>query len=96
MLMRKYWVGIFAVVVVVVGELVLGFSVRVESAGGGVVGRMMVGNDVISAVCGWRWCLMVVGAVVCSVWVAGGGVSSGIGCRRACVDLVVDLVAAVG
>ena len=42
---------------------------------------------------------MLVGAVVCSVCSAGGDVSSGVGCRRAGVDLVVvvvGLVAVVG
>ena len=56
-----------------------------------------VGDGVISAVCGLRWCLMAVGAVVCSVWTAGGDVSFfGVGCRCAGVDVfVVGLVAAV-
>ena len=84
----------------VLRDLILGFFVGGESGEeGGVVGRMMIGVGVFSAVCGLRWCLMVVDAVVCSVWTAGGNVSfSGVGCRRAGVDLVVGvgLVAAVG
>ena len=64
------------VLVVYFGDLILGFFVGGESGeGGGVVGSMMVGEGVISAVCGWRWCLTVVGAVFCSVWMASGGVS---------------------
>ena len=78
--------------------MVLGFFVGGESGeGGGVAGSMMVGDGVISAVCDWHWCLMVVGALVCSVWTAGGGVSfSGVGCRRAGGDPVAGLVAVVG
>ena len=84
-------------VVVVVGDLVLGFVLRGETVeGGGDVGCMMVDDGVISAVCGWRWCLMVVGAVFCSVWTASGGVSSGVGCRRAGVDLYVSLIEVAG
>ena len=53
MSMRKYWVEIFAVVVVVVGDLVLGFFVDGESGEvGDAVGRMMIGDGVISAVAG--------------------------------------------
>ena len=85
----KYCVGLFFF-----GDLILGFFVGGESGeGGGVAGRMMVGDGVISVVSGMRWCLMVVNAVFCSVWSAGGGVSfSGVGRRRACVDLFVGLV----
>ena len=62
----------------------LAFFVGGESGeGGGVVGRTMVSDDVSSAVYGWRWCLMVVGAVVCSVWTAGGGVSFSVVCSFA-------------
>ena len=73
------------------GDLILG--------GGGVEGRMMIGEGVMSAVCGLRWCMTVLGAVVCSVWTDGGDVSfSGVGCQRTVVDIVVvvGLVAAVG
>ena len=88
MSMRKYWVVIFAVVVVVVGDLVLGFFVDGESGEvGDAVGRMMIGDGVISAVAG-----VGIWAVVCSVWTAIGGVSSNLGCQRAGVGLV----AAVG
>ena len=87
------------VCLVVFGDLVLGFFGGGDSGeGGGVVGRMMIGDGVISAVSGLRWCLMVEGVVVCSVWTAGGGVSfSIVGCRLAGVVLVVGgLLAAVG
>ena len=40
---------------VVFGDLVLGFFGGGESGeGGGVIGRMMIGDGVISAVCGLR------------------------------------------
>ena len=67
--------------------------------GGNIVGRMMIGDDVISAVCGLRLCLMVELVNGCSIWTAGGEVSSGVGCRRAGVDLVfvvISLLAVVG
>ena len=67
--------------------------------GGGVVGRIMIGDGMISAVCGLRWCLMVEGVDVCSVWTAGIDVSfSSVGCRLAGDDLIVvgGLLAAVG
>ena len=92
----KYSVGCF----VIFGDRVLCFFGGGESGEeGGIVGRMTIGDGVISTVCGLRWCLMVVG-VVCSVWTAGGGVSfSTVGYRRASVDLAVvvgGLLAAVG
>ena len=53
----KYWVG----AVLVAGDLVLGiFDGGDSGEGGGVVGFLMVGDGVISAVCDWRWYLMVV------------------------------------
>ena len=75
----------------VAGDLVLGFFDNGDSGeGGSAADFMMVGDGVISAVCGWRWCLMVVGAVICSVCTIGGAVSfSGVGCQRADVDLFV-------
>ena len=92
----KYSFGCF----VIFGDFVLCFFGCGESGGGGVVGRMMIGDGVISVVCGLRWCLMLEGVVVCSVWMACGGVSfSIVGCRRAGVDLVVvvgGLLAPVG
>ena len=75
------------------------FLCRGESGGGRVVGRMMIGDGMISAICGLHWCLIVIVAVVCSVWIAGGDVSfTGPGCQHAGVPLVVVvcLVAAVG
>ena len=75
------------------------FLCRGESGGGRVVGRMMIGDGMISAICGLHWCLIVIVAVVCSVWIAGGDVSfTGPGCQHAGVPLivVVGLVAAVG
>ena len=68
MLMRKNWVDIFAVIAVVVAnDLVLGFFIGSDSGGGCDIGLLIVGDDVISAVGGWRWCLMVIGALLCSV-----------------------------
>ena len=47
----KYWVK----AVFVAGDLVFGFFDGCGSGeGGGVIGFLMVGDDVISAVCGWR------------------------------------------
>ena len=93
------WTYCFGCLVVYFGDLILGFFVGGESGeGGGVVGRMMIGDGMLSAVSGRRWCLMVVDAVVYNVWTAGGAVSfCGVGCRRAGADLVVvvGLVAAV-
>ena len=60
----------------VIGDLVLGFFNGGDAGeGGGIAGLMMVGDGMISAVCGLCWCLMVEGVDVCSVWTAGGGVS---------------------
>ena len=48
----KYCVGYL---VVYFGELIRGFFVGRESGeGGGVIGSMMIGDGVISAVCGLR------------------------------------------
>ena len=52
----------------VAGDLVLGFFDDGDAGeGGGVAGFVMVGDGVISAVCGLRWCLMVEGVDICSI-----------------------------
>ena len=53
---------------VVACDLVLGFFDGGDAGeGGSVAGFIMIGDGVISAVCGLRWCLMVEGVDTCSV-----------------------------
>ena len=61
----KYCVGCL---VLYFGDLILGFFGCGESReGGGVVGCMLIGDGLISVVCGLLWCLMVEGVDVCSL-----------------------------